>query len=171
VPALLYFASALAPDGSTGCVSVHNLGITSGSGEMWIGPASVSGDQHFFIQLNGASTQAGQIDINQSSGEKSSLWGWDGSAWQCLSPNGSVTAGKWNHVFVTNSEGIATAYVNGTQQITAAVGFNFSDVASRVGAKFLGTTGGTFNGVVDDVRVYSRMLAPKEIADQWWQGT
>lgn len=40
-----------------------------------------------------------------------------------------------------------------------------------MGAKFLGITGETFNGTVDDFRVYSRMLALEDIADHWRQGT
>jgi hypothetical protein len=165
------FASALKLDGSTGSISLPNLGLNSGTVDMWINPTSVSGDQHLFTQLTGASSQAGQLDINQSSGESGSLWVWDGSAWQRLSASGSLTAGAWNHIVVTNSGGTATAYINGTQQLTAVAGFNFNGGNSGVGAKFLGTTGGTFNGIVDDFRVYSRILAPEEIADQWQQGT
>ena len=165
------FASAILLDGSTGYVSVPDLGMSAGTVDMWINPTSATGDQHLLTQLTGAATQAGQIDMNQSSGESGSLWVWDGSAWQRLSANGSIVAGQWNHVVVANSGGTATAYVNGTQQLTATAAFNFSGGTAGIGAKFLGTTGGTFNGAVDDVRIYSRILAPEEVADQWKQGT
>ena len=165
------FASAVALDGSTGYVSVPDLGMTAGTVDMWINSASVSGDQRLFSQASGAATQAGQLALNQSSGENGSLWVWDGSAWQRLSPDGTVKPGQWNQIVVSNNGGTATAYINGTQQLTAAAAFNFSGIAANIGGKFLGTTGGTFNGSVDDFRVYSRMLAPEEVAEQWRQGT
>ena len=165
------FASALSLDGSTGYVSLPNLGASSGTLDFWINPASVSGDQRLFSQSSGASTQAGQIALNQSSGESGSLWIFDGSAWQRLSTNGSVLAGQWNKVVVENNGGTATAFVNGTQQLVAASAFNFASGAATLGGKFLGTQGGTFNGAVDDFRLYSRMLMPEEVADQWRQGT
>ena len=165
------FASAVNLDGSTGYASVPDLGITAGTLDMWINPASVSGDQRLFAQGSGATTQAGHIALNQSSGENGSLWIWDGSAWQRLSSDGKVKSGQWNQIVVSNNGGTATAYINGTQQLTAAVAFNFSGIAANIGGKFLGTTGGTFNGSVDDFRVYSRMLAPEEVAEQWRQGT
>ena len=49
--------------------------------------------------------------------------------------------------------------------------FNFNGPTAGIGAKFLGITGGTFNGTVDDFRIYTRMLAPEEVADQWGLGT
>ena len=165
------FASAINLDGSTGYVSLPNLAMTAGTVDMWINPASVSGDQRLFAQLSGAGTQAGQIALNQSSGESGSLWVWDGAAWQRLAPDGAVRAGVWNQVVVANNGGTVTAYVNGTQQLTAAAAFAFSGPTAGIGAKFLGMTGGTFNGSVDDFRVYSRMLAPEEVTDQWRLGT
>jgi hypothetical protein len=165
------FASALQLDGSSGYVSLPNLGITAGTVDVWINPASVTGDQRLFSQASGASTQAGQIALNQSSGESGSLWVYDGSAWQRLSANGSVLPNQWNQVVVENNGGTATAFVNGTQQLTATAGFAFSGPTASIGGKFLGTTGGTFNGSVDDFRVYSRFPSPEEVADHWRQGT
>ena len=165
------FASAVQLDGSTGYVSVPDLGLSAGTADMWINPASVSGDQRLFAQASGSSAQPGQIALNQSSGENGSLWTWDGSAWQRLAPDGTVKAGQWNQIVVANNGGTATAYVNGVQQLTAVSNFAFSGVPSVIGGKFLGTAGGTFNGSVDDFRIYSRFLAPEEVADQWRQGT
>lgn len=165
------FASAVQLDGSTGYVSVPDLGMASGTLDMWINPTSVSGDQRLFAQASGSSAQAGQIALNQTSGENGSLWTWDGTAWQRLAPDGTVKAGQWNQIVVANNGGTATAFVNGVQQLTAASAFAFSGVPANVGGKFLGTAGGTFNGSVDDFRIYSRFLAPEEVADQWRQGT
>ena len=164
------YSSAVLLNGSTGYVSVPDLGMASGTLDMWINPASVAGDQRLFAQASGSSAQAGQITLNQSSGENGSLWTWDGSAWQRLTPDGTVKAGQWNQIVVANNGGTATAYVNGVQQLTAASNFAFSGVPSVIGGKFLGTAGGTFNGSVDDFRIYSRFLAPEEVADQWRQG-
>jgi hypothetical protein len=50
------FASALQLDGSSGYVSLPNLGITAGTVDVWINPASVTGDQRLFSQASGAST-------------------------------------------------------------------------------------------------------------------
>jgi hypothetical protein len=165
------FASALLLDGSTGYVSLPNLGLTSGTVDMWINPTTLTGDQRLFSQASGASTEAGQIALNQSSGESGSLWVYDGSAWQRLSANGSVLANQWNQIVVENNGSTATDFVNGIQQLTATANFAFSGPTVSLGGKFLGTTGGYFNGAVDDFRVYSRTLAPEEVYDQWKQGS
>ena len=152
-------------------VTLPNLGLTSGTVDIWINPTNVTGDQRIFAQTSGSSSQAGQIALNQSSGESGSLWVWDGLAWQRLAPDGAVKAGQWNQVVVANNGSTVTAYVNGTQQLSAASAFAFNGPTAGIGASFLLTTGGTFSGPVDDFRIYTRMLAPEEVAEQWRLGT
>ena len=84
----------------------------------------------------------------------------------------SITLGVWQHVVVT-WDGSATAanvrlYVNGVeptyQTTTNGVGARSSDAASSV---FIGNdnTGvRTFDGALDDVRIYNRILTAAEIA-------
>lgn len=88
------FASVVSLNGTTSYVSVPNLGLTSGTVDMWIYPTTITGDQHLFAQASGASSQLGQLALNQSSGESGSLWVYDGSAWQRLAADGTVKAGQ-----------------------------------------------------------------------------
>lgn len=165
------FGSGLYIDGSESQINLPDLASTSGTLDFWLSPASNTGDQRIFMQSSGASSQAGMLALNQTSGESGSLWVWDGSAWQRLSANGSIAAGQWSHIVVEYNGSTATAYINGSVQQTATTAFAFNGVTPTIGGLFLGTTGGWMDGTVDDFRFYTRLLSPEEIADQYRLGS
>lgn len=161
------YSNGLSLNGTSNYVTLPDLGFTSGTVGFWIDPTTVTGDQRLFSQASGASTQAGTLALNQSSGESGSLWVWDGSTWQRLSPNGSIVANTWNQIAVDYNGSSATAWVNGTQYSTATAGCTFNGVSVSVGGPSWGTTGGYFSGAIDDLRVYTRHLQGYEVADQY----
>ena len=87
----------------------------------------------------------------------------------------NVIAAGWNHVAATYDGSVAYLYVNGVLvgSRTGIVGGNnltTDFTAFRIGDRSSG--GYPFDGTVDDVRVYDRVLSAGEIARlaAWWEG-
>ena len=83
-----------------------------------------------------------------------------------LQNSGSVSTATWYHYAVTfDRDGVATKYVNGIpigfESIVSAAG-NIGSDNDYIG-RFGSTTGGFFNGKIDDVRAYDRALTATEI--------
>ena len=83
-----------------------------------------------------------------------------------LQNSGSVSTATWYHYAVTfDRDGVATKYVNGmpigSESIVGAAG-NIGSDNDYIG-RFGSTTAGFFNGKIDDVRAYNRVLNPSEI--------
>ena len=74
---------------------------------------------------------------------------------------GVVNFNTWNHVVYTSDGTTSDIYVNGVLVSTGAGGANFSSTA----AVRIGRSGSSypFKGLIDDVRIYSRVLSPEEI--------
>ncbi len=100
------------------------------------------GSHHWLIDKNGT-TQFG-------------TWGGPGQ----VAP--TLTAGVWAHVAVTFDGTNLKGYLNGSLFNTVATNFNLQGVALTVGQIHIGEN--YFNGLVDDLRVYSRALSDPEIA-------
>ena len=74
------------------------------------------------------------------------------------------TDGKWHHIAYTTSGSTDTLYVDGV----ATAGLGTSHDSGAVTAVFMGAaSAGTsfYNGSLDDVRVYTRALSAREVAD------
>jgi len=86
----------------------------------------------------------------------------------------SVLDNKWHHVVAISNGSVWTMYVDGVSQtVTATNGTNvgnwFSDVSGRdrvtIGAQYNGATPAySFKGIIDDVRIYNRVLSASEVA-------
>ena len=81
-----------------------------------------------------------------------------------ISPTEEVTYGAWQHVAVTFDGVRAKFYVNGALVSDQAYATLPPDVAGdvRIGQR-AGATDRTFDGAIDDVRIYSTVLAEGEI--------
>ncbi|MEE4186792.1 MAG: LamG domain-containing protein [Gammaproteobacteria bacterium] len=89
--------------------------------------------------------------------------------------------GVWHHLALTYAGDAATAifYVDGepvpvtiqgsAEAVPAISGLSVGRSSSYLG-RFLGGAKGTFNGAVDDLRVWSRVLAPDEVRAAWRAG-
>jgi hypothetical protein len=92
-----------------------------------------------------------------------------GSSTLTLIPSGSVTTGTWQHIAVTRSavSMTATGYLNGVAKTTSAW---TGAVATTSNAATLGATAGTashfFNGSIDEVAVYDRVLSAAQVASR-----
>ena len=115
-------------------------------------------DRRLFSQLEGAENQAGALRFDGTRVEV-----WDGAEWRALISR-KVKINKWMHISVVFEEnGKTTGYLDGERQHIVRSGFDFDGVKAGIGAKFLGTVGNEFIGLMDDFRVYGRALGEDEI--------
>jgi len=125
----------------------------------WIKTRSLCNDRRIFSQLDGEVTRAGSMVL------QGQLDVWDGNAWQGVITR-KIRHDTWMHMAVVyDPPGKATGYLNGQAQETVKCGLDFDGVKAAIGAKFLGEHGATFNGLLDDFRIYDRTLSAKEIAE------
>jgi alpha-galactosidase len=76
---------------------------------------------------------------------------------------GAIQNGNWYHVAVTYDNSTITAYVNGVLAGSASWGGNM--IMNPGASSHIGTEGGYFfNGIIDEVMLFTRPLAPSEIA-------
>ena len=78
--------------------------------------------------------------------------------------NGEVTVGSWNHFAVTFDSGQVYVYLDGNRYVAS---FSGTALDQATGSPF--TVGNTthsdifFKGLIDEVRVYDRVLTPEEV--------
>jgi hypothetical protein len=87
-------------------------------------------------------------------------------AYSSVVNNGSATAisvNTWYHILITYNTGSTTLYVNGTQRGSTISGTNSKNGLTIGGGA---DSGGSypFSGLVDDLRVYNRVLTSGEIS-------
>jgi prepilin-type N-terminal cleavage/methylation domain-containing protein len=80
-----------------------------------------------------------------------------------LTSNKSVSDEVWHHIALTKDSSKNTAiYIDGILDNSGVAVYNFTNtVALHIGKPLQGVY---FNGVIDDVRIYNRVLEPNEIA-------
>ncbi len=146
--------------------SISNL--TRKSVSMWIKPQSygennggaiVHKDLGWKFRFSSATTSALQID--------ESFTGPDG---QWVSSTGLVDLNKWTHVIYSFDNSSATndpvLYINGVSTSLTEVGTPSGSGSNDSGMPlYFGGDIGTFDfdGVIDDVRIYNRVLSPAEV--------
>jgi len=139
---------------------------------MWVKPDASQPDANAIIISKSNLTNNGYAII-QNGGANSNQYTLivgTGSALSGIGSNFALTAGQWNHVAVTRAaNGTSTkVYVNGSQ--VANVNFLTAIASSNPIALGIGnfgvqpgTAGLVFNGVIDEVAVWSRELAAYEV--------
>jgi hypothetical protein len=87
----------------------------------------------------------------------------DGQVTAARSESGSLNLNSWTHVVVTRtSTGIANFYINGVGSGTADQ--NSGSPAAGTMNLFIGGDGShAWDGLIDEVRIYNRVLSPDEI--------
>ena len=132
---------------------------------LWFKATTTAGTQTILGSATGASNQ---VYLQIVSGNLTSLR-YNGSVYAGFTS--AVSAGSWYHA-VLASNGITTAlYVNGVIVSTTTA----SGTTSGTNATYLGcdTTGAGqwFNGLIDDVGFYNRVLSPSEITTLYTNAT
>jgi hypothetical protein len=111
-------------------------------------------------------------------GYRFELWG-DGSlhyrtfqsgAHQTTDSSYNVALGQWNHVVVSRQGTSATIYINGINRTTVN-GNHINPASCSVNAEISTSYAPeTFNGTIDDVRIYNRALSAAEIRYHYNRG-
>ncbi len=136
--------------------------------EAWIYPASVSGDQVIAGKRYSTSWELSlhddSVNINAKQG---------GTYYShVLSTGGGVQADAWNHIVWTydSSTGVNRSYVNGVEkQCSEKSGALATDAtALYIGCRYSGSL--YFDGIIDEVKIYDRVLSASEIFQEYKDG-
>jgi hypothetical protein len=95
--------------------------------------------------------------------------------------SGTVTPETWNHVAITFDGSTLKFYINGQPSGSVAAGlYNYSVSTLLIGGAAIGgsVTNNSFNGSIDEVKLFNRALTDSEVAGlfdgpsvtAWWQG-
>lgn len=163
--------SALSFDGSNDRAVARSynssLDLTGGSFTLsaWINPRSNSNWQMIVLKPAHANHSAPYFDWSlhrePSTGRIVGYLGCDGAQ---RTSNGNAPTNRWTHVAVTYDGTALRHYINGVLDRTTAVTCAVTNTSSqpvRIGAN--GGNGEVFNGLIDDVRIFSRVLTAQEI--------
>jgi len=93
---------------------------------------------------------------------------YDGSNWSGAS--GSLTKNQWGHVVGINDEGVLSLYINGVLATGTTEPYISVSIDLLLGKTSLAGSEHTFNGIIDEVCIYSRALESTEVTDHYNSG-
>ncbi len=128
--------------------------------EAWVNPNTVSSTQVIAGKTYGTSWEMGlsssQLYVNAVEG---------GTTYSGVVKGGTVSTGLWNHVVWTydSSTGVNIAYVNGVQVATSTKSgvLGIDSTTLYIGRRCYGNL--LFNGLIDEVAIYNRILSADEV--------
>ncbi len=153
---------------SSSYVSVPNsstINITgSFSIEMWVNPASLSGASKGLIAKGGALGTSLRYAIRLNTNGRISLLT-NGASRLTSRVSTPLAVNQWTHIAGTHnsSTGAFSIYINGLLDTTAVVAGAVP--LTNTDSLFIGISGGStpFNGQLDEVRLWNRLLTPTEV--------
>ncbi len=155
---------ALKFDGSDDYVDIADVDASLASNSsisVWINPRSVSVSHRIF---GGRTNSAPVVGIYPSPYGIIASGATQGN--QRTGSTSTIKLNAWNHLVVTyGATSIPTIYVNGVE-VTYTASTYWGATNSTIGK----AGGNTFQGIIDDVRLYSRVLTSKEIKQLYNQG-
>jgi hypothetical protein len=158
------FGGALSLNGTSGEVDLPGLGTFYKSGftlEAWVRKQSSKLDVGLFGTWVSGQGGGPMIWVDHGAGRYRLTLG--GSAGNYLDSGRTPAIGQWQHVAATYDGSVARFYVDGSETASAPFAGNVGDSNTwRVGA-YGATAGNFFDGLVDNVRIYSRALTASEI--------
>lgn len=156
---------ALSFDGNGDMVTIADharLDMSSGfTLESWIKPRTLQGWKMVLLKEAPPSTLSYGLYASASGGPVPSGWTRDGSVYGST----GLPLGAWTHLATTYDRGTMRIYVNGqlAGTETGVPAPPASDGALRIGGNSIWDFE-TFDGLIDDVRIYGRALSAAEIA-------
>jgi len=144
---------------------IGDLGINNPATIMfWVDLNATADDHRPFGTFDGGDNASGSFGFNPTGSDEFKVW--DGNQWRALwASNTSNTVDVWTHIAVTfNSNGDATAYVNGDEKLTANnVGWDYNGNTATIAGQYNGDSGQVLDGLMDDVRVYKGIVSQARI--------
>jgi fibronectin type 3 domain-containing protein len=158
------FGNALSFNGTNASVSVadsNSLDLTSGMTiEGWVKPNSVAGFRTVIVKERPGDLVYGLYAGSDTNRPQSQVT--VGSV-RILDGTSSIPTGSWTHLAATFDGTTQRLYVNGTQVSSLASTGSILTSASPLKIGGNSIWGEWFNGLIDEVRVYSRALGAAEI--------
>ncbi len=165
--------------------SVTNLKYTGADMTMsaWIYPDATETEGAYIISKPWNGSGQYNYRLTYDSGRTISLCLY-GNANSCVSTTATAARGEWSHIAATiSSGGTVTIYINGGLAISAAHGLVSWTPSSGdanlplsiatlypYGEGWGGNTAFSFDGKIDDVRIYTRVFSPAEITGLFRSG-
>ena len=156
------FGNGLLLNGSSQYVNAGNgasLNLTKGTVSVWIkGPSCSGGDGGFcgiVVKQNAYSVML----LSNTLG----FYDWGGAAFRSTGVN--VADSQWHHVVLTFQSGVTNGtlmYLDGVLKLTTTM--TISSQANNLLIGYGNSTTQYYNGTVDDVRVYNRLLTASEVS-------
>jgi|GEM_PF-6736624 len=123
----------------------------------WFNPTSLSPVKSYFGQY-------GLIEVGiDATTNRIELWTSQGGS---INASNLLAPGQWMHVAAVGNGTSLTLYVDGREVTTGgavATTYGSNSNVFKIGEGVMDSSGGYFDGRIDDVRVYSRALCPEEI--------
>lgn len=157
-------------NGSSSYIDIDNIsGISGASSEVsistWFNFSGASGDR-FIISLRDGCLA--EIGFNSGySPRKLEFKIFDGGNKTVLVDESLITNNNWHHIVLTaESGGLLTAYLDGVSQGTTSIGTisNVTQNNTIGGYNISGTVFGYFDGLIDQVRIFSKALNQTEVS-------
>lgn len=155
---------ALSFDGTNMYVelAIPTTSTTNVSVSVWVKWKSTSQAKQIFSVGDGATSGYGLIVSNGScgSGNNVSLI-LNGSSCDILTQAYTLLTNEWTHLVITRGTSVWKLYANGVQVDTGSGDPSTPSSAMRIGAST--ASNGSFDGLIDEVRVYERELSSLEV--------
>jgi len=165
------YGGALSFDGVNDWVTVADsagLDLTTGMTlEAWVQPSAINSWETVMLKEDGselAYALYGDNNGNDTGGpRRPGAWIHEGSTSYSTIGNSQLVVGQWAHLAATYDGSSLRLYVNGVLASTTSVAgsINVSSGVLRIGGN--NVWGEFFNGLIDEVRIYSRALSQTEI--------
>lgn len=143
----------------------------------WFNTASASGTKIVGLENAQTGTGGSGYDRHLYMGTDGKIYFgvWDGSC-HVVTSLSTLNNGAWHHALGTNDGTTSTLYIDGVSQGTTSGGAQTGYAAGywRIGSYklngWLNGVDGYFNGIIDDVRIYNRVLSASEVSQLYNAG-
>jgi Concanavalin A-like lectin/glucanases superfamily len=95
------------------------------------------------------------------------------ATWEGVTSNGTYVANRWYHLVATFSPTKTDLYINGVLDNSGAATeavIYYTHNGAHIGTENCGATLETFNGKMDDIRIYNRVLSASEVSQLYKMG-
>ncbi len=151
----------------TNIASNANLNLTGSlTIEAWVKPTDYANNATIAAKTtgNGSANNTYELRIEQTTGKLQFL-GFD-TALRTITSSSAVPTGTFAHIAVTKSGGSATLYIDGSPVGTGSIGTTTTNTNTlKLGAR--DDLANFFKGTIDEVKLYSRALSPREIENDF----
>jgi hypothetical protein len=169
-PTLFANTRSLEFTAATGAVDFGNiLSLGQMSVSAWIRLPAISAIFYIAGRMGGSGNRGHQFFVRNTNRTLESVNYIDGSGDNVLvSPNSAIPLNTWCHVANTKALGDQRLFIDGVQVASSAhtgTAFDLSTESFRVHSGFSTNNTTSTPGFIDDLRVFSRILTPAEIAN------